>query len=169
MMRILLILSLCLTASISRAADPGNAKTIFNEFIATVAPAEITYRTDIKLGADPEFVPAGRMLGKSSFAGYFTYRPKIYDELTTDQRVNLRRDNRFKAFLVAIRATMDGVLAGTDNVPEVRRDGDTIRPVQIANMLHGLDGVPKERRRIEFFTLTAEEMLQSRPIHVVLP
>lgn len=146
----------------------GNAKAVFNEFIAVVAPTVKAYRTDIQLGADPERVAPGRMLGKSPIVGFFTYRPKVYDELSTDQRVNLRRDPRFRAFLVATRATMDGMVAG-DTLPQVPQDSDAPRTVQVTNMLNDFRHLGRERRRIEYFTLTPEEMLKDRPIFVVLP
>lgn len=162
-----LFLAACILVPQSRAAVEGNAKGVFNEFIATVAPVEKAYRTDIKLGADPDRVAPGRMVGKSALVGYFTYRPKLYDELSTDQRVNLRRDNRFRAFVIAVRATMDGIVAGDSDGPRVDQ-GDTPRTVQVGNIMN--DFRPsRERRRLEYFTLTAEEMLKDRPIYVVLP
>lgn len=164
---IILLAALAMLPS-ARAAVEGNAKGVFNEFIATIAPVEKAYRADIKLGADPDKVPSGRMIGKSTLVGYFTYRPKLYDELSTDQRVNLRRDARFRAFVIATRATMDGIVAGDNNVANVD-NGDTPRTVQVGNMLNDFKTLPRERRRMEYFTLTAEEMLKDRPIYVVLP
>ena len=163
----LFLLTAIALAPALRAAVEGNAKGVFNAFIATVAPVEISYRTDIKLGADPENVPAGRMVGKSTLVGYFTYRPKFYEELSTDQRVNLRRDARFRAFVIATRATMDGIVAG-ENAPTVD-SGDTPRTVQVGDLKQDFRALGRVRHRMEYFTLTAEEMLKDRPIYVIIP
>ncbi len=164
-----LLLALAICPLVASAQQEGSAASLFNAFIASIASADIVYRTEVQLNADPANVPPGRLLGKSTFAGYFTFRAKTYEELTTPQRIALRNDARFKAFLVATRATMDGIVAGETNAPvltditspQVVSSGDVKRVSTLQ--------LPRERRRLDYFSLTPEELLQPRPIIVVVP
>jgi hypothetical protein len=84
----------------SIAAPEGNALETFDAFLAASAPANPTYRTDIRRSADPEHVTGGRMSAVSPLIGPFTYRPKTYAELTRSERIEMLRDGRFHDFLI---------------------------------------------------------------------
>jgi len=162
-----MIIGLLALASAGHAAFEGNVLRVFDEFIVSIAPSDKNYRTDIQLGADPDHVPPGRMLGKSAIAGYYTYRPRAYADLKPDEKGALRKDPRFRVFLAATRATTDGEVAGDPLRPEPITD--QVPTVTVNDMKTPFFVSSRPRRKLETFTVPAEEMLRDRPIFIALP
>jgi len=155
----------CAASSSASAADtiapaPASALTLFDAYLAEAARTVPLYRTDLRAGGDPQHIPLGRFFGQGSMIGPFTYRPKTYDELTREERAELIRDPKFHAFLIASREQTDDP-----------RGEDT--PVAGGTPLHRgarhSTPTPVTRPAVEKFSISPGEMLQRRPLFVVLP
>lgn len=87
-----------------RAADgqetPASALQTLNAYLAQAARLDPAYRADIELG-EPPGKGTGRLSGYSHFLGPFSYRPKIYGELSPAERAVLLREPGLHAFLAA--------------------------------------------------------------------
>jgi hypothetical protein len=86
-------------AAIAQGA-PAPALAVFDAYLAQAARNDPTYRADLRLAGDPPGAGVGRFTAQSAFLGPFTYRPKLYAELTAAERVLLLRDPQFQAFLL---------------------------------------------------------------------
>lgn len=96
----------------------GNAKAIFNAFIATIAPETAWLKTNIT--RDVKEAPPGHQLGFSKNLGRFSYRPRTWDSLTDSQQQRILKDPRLKAFIISMR--------DPDHAPNVEFDyGDQER------------------------------------------
>lgn len=112
--RVSFAIAAALSAGFLSAQDgAGNALNLLNAWLAEAAPAEPAYRADLKAGGDPSGKAPGRLSGVSELLGPFTYRPKIYGELTPSERLGLLRDPRFRAFLIRVREESDRGLASS--------------------------------------------------------
>lgn len=79
----------------------GNAKAIFNAFIATIAPESAWLKTNIT--RDVSEIPPGYQEGYSKNLGRFAYRPRTWDSLTKPQQERILKDPRLKAFIISMR------------------------------------------------------------------
>ena len=141
----LTVFAVCTSAD-TRAADiiaavPATALTLFDAYLAEAALTTPLYRVDVQAGGDPQHIPLGRLFGQGPMIGPFTYRPKTYDELTREERADLLRDPKFHSFLIASREHADRAES---------------------------EDAPVPRPTIEKFSISPSEMLQRRPIFVVL-
>lgn len=122
---------------------PQTALSLFDSYLAQEAPVEPCYRTDLRAGGDPGHVPPGRFFAVGPMIGPFTYRAKTYGELTVEERAAVLHDPRFRAFLIATRVQ-------EDRPPSWKSGARSLHPAQ------------------ERLVLTPEEMLENRPVLVVL-
>ena len=159
-----MLLAAILLSSGLRAASgspaQASALTLFDAYLAEAAPTQPIYRTDLRPGGDDAHVPLGRLLGRGPMIGSFTYRPKTYEELSRLERAAMLHDPKFHAFLIAAReqadAVGDGGQTGEDAVPILGRK----------SLIPGRSEPPPILQR---FSISPTEMLQRRPIFVVLP
>ena len=159
-----MLLAAILLASGLRAASgspaPASALTLFDAYLAEAALSQPIYRTDLRPGGDAAHVPLGRLLGRGPMIGSFNYRPKTYEELSRMERAAMLHDPKFHAFLIAAReqadAGGDGVQTGEDTVPVLGRK----------SLIPGRSGPLPILQR---FSISPSEMLQRRPVFVVLP
>ena len=141
------------------AAAPASALTLFDAYLAEAALTEVSYRADLRPCSDATHVPLGRLLGRGPMIGPFTYRPKTYDELSRPERAAMLHDPKFHAFLIAAREQAD---LGAD---DIQTGKDT---VPIAGGKSLMPGNSTPRSMLERFSISPTEMLQRRPILVVL-
>lgn len=97
-MRKLLFATSILLAGTAYAELP-KASQALEAFIQEYAPTNIAWQKDIQLLRDGEPMPQGRLQGKSSYFGYYSYKPAAWDELSQDERNNLLRDDRLRGWL----------------------------------------------------------------------
>ena len=92
-----------LSRSAASAADQDHsALTLLNSYLEREARTNPEYRADLRRGGDPARLPPGRLFGRGSLLGPFTYRPQTYAELSRPQRALLLRDPQFRAFVATI-------------------------------------------------------------------
>lgn len=91
------------------AYGTANALDFINEFIAYASLDDPAFRKEPKLCADPSNPPTGRLVALSDFAGYFSYVPKTYDDLTPEQRELVLQDARFHRYMSLLRMRNDAV------------------------------------------------------------
>jgi hypothetical protein len=70
-----------------------------NVFIAQNAYENIQWQKDVTIIKSKQDVEPGKLLGISSFAGYYSYKPISYDEMTSEQRKELFDHPKLKAWL----------------------------------------------------------------------
>jgi hypothetical protein len=148
--RFLLGLS-AVAATCLAAADASNAVAIFDAYLAHAARTIPEYRADLRPVGPNESDSSGRLLARGPIIGAFTFRPKTYGELNRTERADMLRDPRFRAFLVALRTQADR------------------RPAGLAE--HQATLLPRASdvgAALEHFEISPEEMLQRRPMFVVL-
>jgi hypothetical protein len=141
-------------------AAPASALTIFNAYLAQAALSETSYRADLQPCNDVTHVPLGRLLGQGPMIGSFTYRPKIYNELSRSEREAMLRESRFHAFLIAAREQAD---TGNDDI----QTGES--PASMGGGKKSEADNSVSRLVLPCFSISPTEMLQRRPMFVVLP
>ena len=134
----------------------SNALAVFDAYLTHAAPTVSHYRTDLRPTGNSADKSPGRLQAPGPLIGAFTYRSKTYAELSRDERSELLRDPRFRAFLLALRTHAD---RAPMDFAEIER---TSAPSVV------LPARQSSRPPIEQFSISAEEMLQRRPMFVVL-
>jgi len=94
---------------------------VLNAFIATYAKAEVAWKKDIRLNENPGQLEPGRQLGQSAVAGYYSFIPKFWSDLTPDEQIRVLKDPRLKAFLISSRIASTYPVAAT---------GESVFPVE---------------------------------------
>lgn len=130
-------------ALLADSPQPQSALFLLDSYLAQAAPSVPSYRTDLQPGGDPQHLPPGRFFAIGPMIGPFTYRAKHYEELTKDERGEVLRDPRFRAFLIATR-TQEDRPSPRESQPRALRLGP------------------------ERFSISPEEMLRERPILIVI-
>jgi hypothetical protein len=97
-------LSLCLAARAgAESLSVCSAQSVINAFIATYAKEDVAWKKDIRLNETPGQIAPGRQLGQSAVAGYYSFVPKTWDELSPEEKIAVIKDPRLKAFLISSR------------------------------------------------------------------
>jgi len=171
MVRLILLLVMPAILFGAAAPQPGNALAIFNAFIARYARENIEWRADQKLRADNSApVEPGYQVGKSAL-GEFSFRPRLFTELTLEQKRAVVRDSRLPAFITSLR------LAVEENRPAELADV-TVQELGVTETAKLavkaiLDSLPPGSRRpqdvINVVELTAEQILNDPPVTIYLP
>lgn len=107
-----LLLSLCLTTfgMLALAADapapaavtptPVPLVDLYNQFMARFSDGNPAWKTEIVMNADINKPPAAPYkLYYSDTLGYYSYRPKVWEELTDFERWTLKNDPRLPSFI----------------------------------------------------------------------
>ena len=81
----------------------STGEAVLNAFIATYAKADVAWKKDIRLNENPGQLEPGRQLGQSATAGYYSFIPKVWFDLTPDEQIRVLKDPRLKAFLISSR------------------------------------------------------------------
>ena len=123
-----------LATSVRLAAQgEGDARGLLDAYLATAAATQPEYRTEVRAGGLPPGGAVGRQSGCGPVLGPFTFRAKMYAELTLGERREMLRDPRLHAFLLAgHRGTTSGKAAAVKRFsisPEAMIDG---RPFSVA-------------------------------------
>ncbi len=145
-----------MAASEATRAAPSNALVVFDAYLAQAARTAPQYRTDLRTSGNSTSKSSDRQLAHGALIGAFTYRPKTYAELSRDERVELLRDPKFRAFLLALRMQTDR--APVDIVAEDER-----RSAPHSLLPPGETSLPP----LEQFSISTDEMLQRRPMFIV--
>ena len=78
---------------------PKSPLQIYNEYLATYADLVPEYRTELTLGVEAGNNPKSPFrLARNALIGSYTYRPKTYTELTTQEQMDVERDEKFQAY-----------------------------------------------------------------------
>jgi hypothetical protein len=159
-------LSLVAAAS-AQTVDPGNALAVFNAFIARYSGTAMQWRTDIQLQPDPSvLVPNGFLKGHAPL-GDFIYRPKLFTELTIEERRALTADPRLPGFIETLRQADAAQDHGGDSI--------TLGPDGLAQMTAQqireavTSGQARDPDVIQVIDLSAEQMLSEQPIRIYIP
>ncbi len=147
------LLAIVFTAAVTSvaAADTPNAVAVFDAYLAQAARTIPEYRADLRAIGPNDSGSPDRLLARGPIVGVFTFRPKTYSDLTRTERADLLRDPRFRAFLVALRTQVDGG----------PRDIAAYPPALLPPSMDA-------RPALERFQISPQEMLQRRPMFVVL-
>lgn len=100
-----LLLSLCLSTlgMLAMAADapsPVPLVDLYNQFMAKYSDGNPAWKTEIVMNADINKPPAAPYkLYYSDTLGYYSYRPKVWEELTDYERFALKNDPRLQSFI----------------------------------------------------------------------
>jgi hypothetical protein len=86
-------------------ADTSNGESVMNAFIATYAKEEVNWRSEVEFVNSPSEIPPGKQLGYSSVVGYFTFRPKSWDQLSVAEKEEVMGNPKLKAFLISLRSS----------------------------------------------------------------
>jgi len=76
-----------------------------NAFIATFAKEEANWRTEVEFANSPSDIPPGKQLSYSPIVGYFTFRPKSWDQLSVLEKEDVMSNPKLKAFLISLRSS----------------------------------------------------------------
>ena len=82
-----------------------NGESVMNAFIATYAKEEINWRSEVEFANSPSDIPPGKQLGYSPIVGYFSFRPKLWEQLTVREKQDVMDSPRLKAFLISLRSS----------------------------------------------------------------
>lgn len=101
-----LIFSIALLAAESPAlGDSSNGESVMNAFIATFAKEEVNWRSEVEFVNSPSDIPPGKQLGYSTVIGYFTFRPKTWDQLPIAEKEEVMNNPKLRAFLISMRSS----------------------------------------------------------------
>jgi hypothetical protein len=141
------------------ASSPVTALAALDAYLVRAALSTPEYRADLKPGGERADVPLGRIYGVGPMMGPFTYRPKTYEELLPEQRMELVRSAGFRTFLLSSREQADagGLMDPPDLLPKASRSQGP-----------GFTPSPNASPSLKF-TVTPLEMLLDRPVFVMLP
>jgi hypothetical protein len=121
---VLAFLSLYLAAwSGAESLSGCSGQSVLNAFLATYAKEEVAWKKDIHLNETPGQIAPGRQLGQSAVVGYYSFVPKVWDDLSDEEKISVIKDPRLKAFLISSR---QGSLA------DVSADGTPTFPIEAA-------------------------------------
>ena len=98
--KIFTILPLLVMGAFPTLAENGSLECVYNCFIGRFADGNPAWKTDIILGADlnkPPQLPC--RLHYNDSLGYYTYRPKRWNELNHYERFALENDPRLPDFI----------------------------------------------------------------------
>jgi hypothetical protein len=97
--------------------------SVINAFLATYARQEVAWKKDIRLNETPGQIAPGRQLGQSAVVGYYSFVPKIWSDLSEEEKISVIKDPRLKAFLISSRQ---------GSVADVSADGTPTFPIEAA-------------------------------------
>jgi hypothetical protein len=100
-----------------------SGQSVINAFLATYAREEVAWKKDIHLNETPGQIAPGRQLGQSAVVGYYSFVPKIWDDLSDEEKISVIKDPRLKAFLISSRQA---------SLADVSIDGTPIFPIEAA-------------------------------------
>jgi hypothetical protein len=92
-----------LTQATLTGPEQASAASILNSFIASFAKVEVDWKKDIAFISSPNDVPPGKQLGYSPIIGYYSFTPKLWNELTPIQQQAVLRDPRLSSYIVSLR------------------------------------------------------------------
>ena len=99
----LLLATLATGALHAETLAHSTGEAVLNAFIATYAKGDVAWKKDIRLNENPGQLEAGRQLGQSAVAGYYSFIPKLWSDLTPDEQMRVLKDPRLKAYLISSR------------------------------------------------------------------
>jgi hypothetical protein len=102
-----LIFSIVLFGAGSQAQGnlSSNGESVMNAFIATFAKEEVDWRSEVEFVNSPSDIPPGKQLGYSNVIGYFTFRPKTWEQLSIAEKERVMDNPKLKAFLISLRSS----------------------------------------------------------------
>lgn len=91
----------------------STAEAVLNAFISSYAKSDLSWKKDIKLNENPGAIEPGRQLGQSAIAGYYSFVPKVWTDLTEEEQMRVLKDPRLKAFLISSRTASTHAASAT--------------------------------------------------------
>ena len=100
MKKLILVWFLSLGVTLAVSAKPALLVDIYNKFIERFADGNPAWKKDISLGARPEETPkAPYRLHYDDTLGYYSYRPKTWEDLSDYERFAVQNDPRMPHFV----------------------------------------------------------------------